>query len=54
MCTGKSVSDEELVEYASFSEKMKAMAEEELAQAEGKSVGSMKNFSFANNPNKKA
>ena len=49
----KSVTDAELVEYASFSEKMKQQAEEELAAAGDAPVGSMKAFSFANNTKKK-
>ena len=47
------VTEEELIEYAGFSEKMKAMAEEEMAGGTGEApAGSMKNFSFSNNPKK--
>lgn len=44
----KSVSEEDLAEYASFAYKMKRMAEEV-----NDTGGSMATFSFGNNPNKK-
>jgi len=44
----KSVSEEDLAEYASFAYKMKRMAEEVTETG-----SSMSKFSFANNPNKK-
>lgn len=46
----KSVTEAELIEYAGFSEKMKAQAEEEVGG--DAPAGSMKAFSFADNPKK--